>query len=113
MQHAARMEEDGRRRTRCSHGLRVTPGRSGCRTLRPSLLFALLVPVIVALHGCDRSPNVPAGVAPAEEPSPLFRNVSTPTAYLGDSECASCHAAETSAYRQHAMAKSFHPWTPD
>ena len=112
MQHAARMEEDGRRRTRCSHGLRVTPVRSDRRTLRPSLLLALLVPVIIAVHGCDRSPEVPARVIPAEEPSPLFRNVSTPTAYLGDSACASCHAAETSAYRQHAMAKSFHPWTP-
>ena len=36
----------------------------------------------------------------ADEPSPRFRNVDSPTAYVGDAACATCHAAETSAYRQ-------------
>jgi len=42
-----------------------------------------------------------------------FRNVATPTAYVGDSACASCHAAAAASYAKHSMAKSFHPWTPD
>ncbi|MDQ6633727.1 MAG: cytochrome c3 family protein, partial [Gemmatimonadota bacterium] len=47
-----------------------------------------------------------------DEPSPTFRNVAAPTSYVGDASCASCHAREASVYRRHAMAQSFHPWTP-
>src|SRR5687768_13884662 len=51
------------------------------------------------------------GTASAEpvEPSPSFRNVVSPTAYVGDAQCATCHVSAASAYRQHAMASSFHP----
>ncbi len=49
----------------------------------------------------------------ADELSPLFRNVETSTAYVGDEACATCHADAASAYRSHAMARSFHPWEPD
>ena len=50
--------------------------------------------------------------SPPDEPSPSFRNVDGPTAYIGDAACTGCHAAEASAYREHAMARSFHRWTP-
>lgn len=50
--------------------------------------------------------------APPDEPSPTFRNVDGPAAYVGDAACASCHAREATAYARHAMAKSFHRWTP-
>ena len=52
-------------------------------------------------------------VAQADEPAPSFRNVEAPTRYVGDSACVACHAGEASAYRQHAMATSFHRWTPN
>ena len=67
-------------------------------------------------RGSDRSDSTRVGEAPTasapEEPSPRFRNVDAPTAYVGDAACVSCHARETSVYRTHAMAQSFHPWTP-
>ncbi len=47
-----------------------------------------------------------------DEPSPVFRNVSAPTDYVGDAACESCHSAEAAAYDQHAMSRSFHRWTP-
>jgi Tfp pilus assembly protein PilF len=73
--------------------------------------------------GCDRSsPDAQTAdtaraattqaASVAEEPSPHFRNVDTRAPYVGDAACASCHASETAAYRQHAMAQSFHRWTP-
>jgi tetratricopeptide (TPR) repeat protein len=46
-----------------------------------------------------------------DEPSPPFRNVETPTSSVGDAACTTCHAPEAAAYRQHAMASSFHRWT--
>jgi tetratricopeptide (TPR) repeat protein len=66
---------------------------------------------LVCVAACDRSTGS-ADVA-QDEPSPLFRNVASPTSYVGDSACASCHAQETETYRQHAMASSFHRWTPN
>ena len=86
---------------------------------RPSLLLL----VMAVLSACDRTPDaqsstvrddVPVSLAAAipEAPSPRFHNVSTPTAYVGDATCVSCHAREASTYRQHAMAQSFHRWTP-
>lgn len=86
------------------------------RRLAPALLWAL-----AALSGCDRSSSsavgdsqrAPVAVAePAEEPSAHFRNVDNRVPYVGDGACASCHARETATYRQHAMAQSFHRWTP-
>lgn len=70
--------------------------------------------------GCDRGATPPAdslaevgaSAEPADEPSLPFRNIQQSTAYAGDAACASCHARETTAYRQHAMAQSFHRWTP-
>src|SRR6266536_5385992 len=50
--------------------------------------------------------------APPEPPSPTFRNIATPTAYVGDAACTGCHANATAAYRQHPMAQSFHQLTP-
>lgn len=78
---------------------------------------------LITTTACDRTTGradgVHAGEAPAspapeppDEPSPRFRNVDAPTAYVGDAACTSCHARETSVYRTHAMAQSFHRWTP-
>lgn len=60
---------------------------------------------------CDRPPTPASSTSAPAEPAPSFRNVATTTAYVGDTSCVSCHAAETSAYRQTAMSKSFHRWT--
>src|SRR5467141_1235093 len=49
---------------------------------------------------------------PPEPPSLSFRNVATPTAYLGDAACTACHANAAAVYRQHPMAQSFHQLTP-
>jgi Tfp pilus assembly protein PilF len=70
----------------------------------------------IALTGCDRSstPQATASETPVtvpDEPSPPFRNVENPTSYVGDAACSSCHVREATAYRQHAMAQSFHRWT--
>jgi Tfp pilus assembly protein PilF len=73
-------------------------------------LIALSLGLASLLASCDRGAPSQATMLVADEPSPPFRNVETPTAYVGDSACTSCHAAETSAYRQHAMSRSFHRW---
>ena len=89
-----------------------------------SRFLPLLVSATVVLAGCDRTPEqgsaarpdeasvTPAPPALPEEPSPHFTNVDTPTRYVGDAACSSCHAREASTYRQHAMSRSFHRWTP-
>ena len=74
--------------------------------------LSLVLGAVVALVGCDRSSSPRATTTRTDDPSPRFRNVDSPTAYVGDAACATCHAAETSAYRQHAMSQSFHRWTP-
>jgi Flp pilus assembly protein TadD len=66
----------------------------------------------IAIGACERSSQPEAPPPLPDEPSPAFRNVDTPTAYVGDAACNSCHAAEAEAYREHAMARSFHRWTP-
>lgn len=65
------------------------------------------------LLGCDGSRRSGAAAPAPDEPSPLFRNVATTTAYAGDATCSSCHQLESAAYRRHAMSQSFHRWTPD
>lgn len=73
---------------------------------------ATALTIATFLAGCERT--APARTTPlADEPPPAFRNVDGSTAYVGDSACVACHAAETSTYRQHAMSRSFHRWTPD
>ena len=74
---------------------------------RVSILGVLLI----ALAACDRAPAPVATSELPDTPSPLFRNVAAPTAYVGDASCAGCHASETAAYRQHAMSRTFRPWT--
>ena len=85
------------------------------------MIRAMLALTVCALllFGCDRAPAPqPEKTAdvespePPDEPSPAFRNVDRPTAYVGDASCSSCHAREASVYRQHAMSRSFHRWTP-
>lgn len=71
---------------------------------------SLSLVTLLALLACARGADAP----PAEErdePSPVFRNVATTTAYVGDSACTSCHATQASAYAKHAMSRSFHAWT--
>lgn len=74
-------------------------------------VLVMLVAMGVGSLACDRPPTPASTTSTSEEPAPSFRNVSTATAYVGDTNCTSCHAAETAAYRQHAMSKSFHRWT--
>lgn len=76
-------------------------------------LRGALIALIVAAGGaCDGSRDV-VSTEVADGASPRFRNVESPTAYVGDAACASCHVAEARAYGQHAMAQSFHRWTRD
>ena len=76
------------------------------------LSFLAALTFALPLAGCDRDARPRAPELP-EEPSPVFRNVSSPTAYVGDDACVSCHTAQASTYRQHSMSKSFHRWTSD
>ena len=80
--------------------------------LGASRVLPLLFSALAAAPGCHRPPPARTTAADSEEPSPRFRNVETPAAYVGDSLCSTCHAREASAYRRHAMAQSFHRWTP-
>ena len=69
---------------------------------------------LAACGGEGRQPSH-AAAAPPEPPSPSsppFRNVATPTAYVGDAACAACHTSAAAVYRQHPMAQSFHQLTP-
>jgi tetratricopeptide (TPR) repeat protein len=75
-----------------------------------------LVVVLLSLAGCQRAPEAPWLYAPPSppgdpNPAPVFQNVATPTDYVGDAACASCHAEESEGYRQHGMAHSFYRWT--
>ena len=82
------------------------------RTPTPSRhRLPLLLTAIILLAACERKAQSPAAAPLPDEPSPPFRNVSALTADVGDSACASCHARETAAYRQHAMSQTFHQWT--
>lgn len=73
--------------------------------------FASAYLAAAAIAGCDRSSRTDVPAELPDEPSPIFRNVEAPTAYVGDVACSSCHATEAAAYRQHAMSRSFHRWT--
>ena len=66
----------------------------------------------VGVVACDRSSRTAAPPELPDEVAPTFRNVEAPTAYAGDAACERCHATEAEAYRQHAMSRSFHRWTP-
>jgi tetratricopeptide (TPR) repeat protein len=87
-------------------------GRLISRQLGTSLVLPLLLAAVVTLLGCERSSRSQTTASVPDEPSPPFRNVETPTSYVGDAACSTCHAREGSVYRQHAMARSFHRWTP-
>ncbi len=77
---------------------------------------------VVTFAACDGAPvatremaadaDVPVVMVP-DSIEARFRNVASTTAYVGDSACASCHAAAAASYAKHSMAKSFHKWTPD
>ena len=86
----------------------VTRGRAS----RASRFLLVFLWTVVALPGCDRPSDSQKTVSLPDEPSPPFRNVQSPTSYVGDVACSTCHASEAVAYRQHAMAQSFHRWTP-
>lgn len=79
--------------------------------------------VAILLAGCERAPE--PGSAPgdrvgsegrraagggAEAPPIRFRNVESPTDFVGDEACVGCHEDAASAYRSRGMARSFHPW---
>ena len=84
------------------------------RLSRRRRLFTLaLLGATAAAGGCERrqTPRSTTVASLPDEPSPPFRNVDAPTAYVGDSACVSCHATEATAYDQHGMSRSFHQWT--
>ncbi|MFL5607983.1 MAG: multiheme c-type cytochrome, partial [Gemmatimonadaceae bacterium] len=72
----------------------------------------LLLSAIATVAGCERSSPSSTNAEMPDEPSPTFGNVAGATNYVGDAACASCHAREATVYSQHAMAQSFHRWTP-
>ena len=78
------------------------------RVTAPSCLLRLLA-ASIALTACDSEPE-PQPPTPElpDEPSPVIRNVTSQTAYVGDAACTTCHAAAASAYERHPMARSFH-----
>ena len=76
------------------------------------LTLALLACAPDSTPAPDTPGDTPATRALPDEPSPTYRHVETPTAYVGDGPCVGCHQEAAAAYREHAMARSFHPWTP-
>lgn len=81
----------------------------------PARFAALGVALAAALAagGCDGDEiPTPEASLPAE-PSPEYRSLTEGAAYTGDSACTACHAEAAAAYRTHAMAHTFHRWTPD
>jgi hypothetical protein len=71
----------------------------------------LVCAATAALVACDRGSRTQVPPELPDEPSPVFRNVSAQTDYVGDATCESCHRAEAAAYAQHAMSRSFHRCT--
>ena len=111
------MPPEGLAWTNRVHGSTNTRVTSTTKRLgrRRRLFIASLLGATASLAGCDRpqparSPTVAVAALP-DEPSPPFRNVDVPTAYVGDSACVACHATEATAYEQHGMSRSFHRWT--
>jgi tetratricopeptide (TPR) repeat protein len=82
------------------------------RQLKAIARLVSLCLAVAAILGCDRSSRTDVPPDLPDEPSPVFRNVSAPTDYVGDAACASCHGTEAAAYEQHPMSRSFHRWTP-
>ncbi len=83
------------------------------RTLRHATRAPLtLFLTLGALSACDRPSAMPraASVPAPDNSAPAFRNVVNRTAYVGDSNCISCHAKESAVYATHSMAQSFHAW---
>ena len=103
------MDDGGREQRR--QRTPATNTRWGNGLNRSARILTLLVSIGVGSLACDRPPTPASTALAPDEPSPSFRNVTTATAYVGDTSCTACHAAETAAYRQHAMSKSFHRWT--
>ena len=73
---------------------------------------ATCLAALVLLGACEHAPASRAAPEPPDEVVPRFANVAAPTEYAGDASCAGCHATETHVYANHAMAQSFHRWTP-
>lgn len=67
--------------------------------------------IALATSACGKERATPPSVIEHDEPSPVFRNVSNATAYVGDSACIACHQKESSSYASNSMAQSFHPWS--
>lgn len=91
--------------------------------MRTACSLSMALGAMIVTSACDRGADRPDRVhvneapaasaqEPPDEPSPRFRNVAAVTAYVGDAACVSCHARETAVYRTHAMARSFHRWSP-
>ncbi|MBC7894405.1 MAG: hypothetical protein H7066_03275 [Cytophagaceae bacterium] len=69
-----------------------------------SLLGAIGVLACAGERAAPRSDSVAAAAGP------VFRNVSSTTAYVGDDACTSCHVAQAAAYNSTNMSRSFHRW---
>jgi len=80
-------------------------GTSACRLLLCSAVALSL--------GCETTPTPTTSAPLPDEPTARYRNIETATAYVGDAACTPCHEEAASAYQAHAMARSFHRWTPE
>jgi predicted CXXCH cytochrome family protein len=67
---------------------------------RPTALFL----VLVLGAGC---------MSPAPRTPAPFLNVDSEVAFVGDEACFSCHEDEYQGFREHGMANSYYPLTPD
>ena len=79
-------------------------------SFRRRRLAALVFAVSSVFAACGRPASPPAESAPPDEPTLPFKNVASGTAYVGDSTCAGCHRAVSTAYQANGMSQSFHPW---
>src|SRR5262245_46305372 len=56
-----------------------------------------------------RRPQTPSPPDPRLTYTGPYRNIHPEVGYVGDGECAACHALETASYRKHAMGRSLTP----
>jgi Tfp pilus assembly protein PilF len=100
------------RRGITTHPLPLTQSRVQLSCVKPDRTYLLARVLLAGLVACDVNQSPPPPAEAADTTALSFRNVRAATAQVGDAVCQECHVAESQAYAQHSMARSFHRWTP-
>ncbi len=87
--------------------------RTALRWIRPSpVLTCGAVIVLAGLVGCRKTPgNDPSTDGSASASQIVFRNIESPSEFVGDDLCFDCHESEYTGYQDHGMARSYYRLT--